>query len=61
MQRGLFTKLSRESKFSRKYACWAQNHVKPWASFKTRNRRLARTKLKRMTQAEAKGYINEGE
>ena len=54
MQRNTFIKMTHESKFSRKFASWANNHVKPWATFKTTNRRLARRRLKESLQKEIK-------
>lgn len=44
--RSIDKKLTEEDKFSRKFACWANNH-KGWSKTKTRNRRLARRKIRR--------------
>lgn len=38
-------RLTEEERWSRRYACWAQNH-KGWSKTKKRNRRVARQKLK---------------
>ena len=44
--RNIDKRLTEEDKFSRKFACWANNH-KGWSKTKTRNRRLARRKIRR--------------
>lgn len=44
--RSIDKKLTEEDRFSRKFACWANNH-KGWSKTKTRNRRLARRKIRR--------------
>jgi len=44
--RSIDKKLTEEDKFSRKFACWANNH-KGWSKTKKRNRRLARRKIRR--------------
>lgn len=51
-KRGIFTKLSKENKGSRKHATWARNHAEVWRKFKTRNRKLARYRLKEITKKE---------
>lgn len=38
-------KLPYQSEFSRRYACWANNHM-GWAKMKKVNRRLAKRRLK---------------
>ena len=44
--RSIDKRLTEEDRFSRKFACWANNH-KGWSKEKTRNRRLARRKIRR--------------
>jgi len=44
--KGYFKRLTYESKFSRKFACWCQNHS-GISKLKKSNRREARAKLKR--------------
>lgn len=51
-KRGIFTKLSKESKGSRRHTTWTRNHAEVWHKFKTRNRRLARYRLKEITKKE---------
>ena len=44
--RSIDKRLTEESKFSRHFATWANNH-KGWSKTKKRNRRLARRKIRR--------------
>lgn len=44
--RSVMKRLTEEDRFSRMFACWANNH-KGWSKTKKRNRRLARRKIKR--------------
>lgn len=44
--RSIDKRLTEESKFSRQFASWANNH-KGWSKTKKRNRRLARRKIRR--------------
>ena len=44
--RSINKRLTEEDRFSRKFACWANNH-KGWSKTKKRNRRLARRKIRR--------------
>lgn len=46
MQKNSTKKLVCEDKFSRKYACWANNHCQGWSKYKTKQRREIRRKLK---------------
>ena len=41
------------SEFSHKYACWAYNH-RGWAIMKKANRKVAKKRLKRAMENEAK-------
>lgn len=53
MNRDLLKRMSKqwESKFSHRYACWANNH-NGWAKMKKTNLRLAKRKAKRLYQKE---------
>ena len=53
-KKGIFTKLSYEDKFSRMFACWANNHCKAWSDYKKRNRQTARNRLKEELKNEIK-------
>lgn len=44
--RSVDKRLTEENKFSRQFACWANNH-KGWSKTKKRNRRLARRRIRR--------------
>ena len=46
-------RLTEEDRFSRAFACWANNH-KGWSKTKKRNRRLARRRLKRREDDEVR-------
>lgn len=48
MKRSLFTKLTYEDKFGRKYYCSLNNHTSGLAKMKRENRRMSRRKLKKM-------------
>lgn len=48
--KGLF---NYQSEFSRRYACWANNH-RGWAKMKKANRKLAKKRLK-MERGESEG------
>ena len=51
MSRSDLKRLIEEDRFSRRFACWAQNH-KGWSKTKKRNRRLAKRRLKRRADDE---------
>lgn len=53
MKKSEFKKLSYESKFSRRYACWCNNHSGA-AKYKKANRRIARVKLKQSLNKEVR-------
>ena len=46
MRRSTKRYLEFQSEFSRRYACWANNH-RGWAKMKKKNRRLAKRKMQR--------------
>jgi hypothetical protein len=46
MNRSRLKRLTEEDKFSRRFACWANNHH-GWRKAKKQNRRIAKRRLKR--------------
>lgn len=56
--RSEFKKLSFESKFSRKFACWCSNH-KGVSKLKKANRQEARNKLKQKLQDDLNSFDTE--
>jgi hypothetical protein len=58
MKKSEFKKLSYESKFSRRFACWCSNHSGA-SKMKKSNRREARNKLKNELKQSIKKENNE--
>ena len=52
MKNNLHKKMTFESKFDRKYACWAKNNRKAWMFWKRRNRKIFRKKSKNELRSE---------
>lgn len=52
--------LNYQSEFSRRYACWANNHM-GWAKMKKSNKRIAKRREKRIFQKMKKEYEMEVE
>lgn len=53
-------KLPFQSEFSRRFACWANNH-RGWAKMKKANKRLAKRRLKNEQRSEDMYEVNENE
>ena len=49
-----------QSLFSKKYACWANNH-NGWSKMKKKNRKLFKKKFRRETDKEIEQELREGE
>lgn len=47
-----------QSWFSKRYACWANNH-NGWSKMKKRNRKLFKKKFRRETEKEVKKELDE--
>ena len=58
MEKGFWKKLTYESNFSRRFACWANNHG-GWKKYKKANRKEMRRKLKEQLSNEIKESENE--
>lgn len=55
----LFKKmLPYQSKFSHRFACWANNHM-GWAKMKKANKKLTKTRVKRVIQKEIEQELYE--